>query len=95
MTTMSTPPLTCGCACPTHESVTKASSDPSNWMTPEELVARLKGAITLGTLRNYRSARIGPTYIKIGRAIFYPTDAVNAWLEAQAEAANDHWHDRA
>ncbi|GAB3026783.1 hypothetical protein GCM10011376_13500 [Nocardioides flavus (ex Wang et al. 2016)] len=60
-------------------------------LTPEELVDYLRGTLTLGTLRNYRSARRGPRYITIGRTVLYPRTAVDAWLEELKAAAALDW----
>jgi hypothetical protein len=65
-----------------------------DWLTPEEVVSLMRGAFTLGTLRNYRSARIGPAYVKLGRAIFYPRAEVDAWLEEQVRLSDERWNDR-
>lgn len=85
-----------GCTCgasvaPGHDRAGLAE----DWLTPEEVVAGLRGALSLGTLRNYRSARIGPAYVRVGRAIFYPRAEVDAWLAAQVRASADRWADRA
>jgi hypothetical protein len=57
-------------------------------------VEYLRGAVTLGTLRNYRSARIGPRYLKVGRSIFYTLSSVDDWL-AELSATDDlRWNDR-
>jgi hypothetical protein len=37
--------------------------------------------ITVGTLRNWRAMRIGPAFVKIGKAVLYPVDVLNAWDE--------------
>ena len=49
------------------------------YLTPEEVVERYRGATTLGTLRNWRSMRVGPPYVKIGKAVLYPIDELDAW----------------
>lgn len=49
------------------------------YLTPEEVSARYRGEISAGTLRNWRVARIGPTFIKIGKAVLYPVDELDAW----------------
>ena len=51
------------------------------FMTAEEVSERYRGEISVGTLRNWRSARIGPGFVKIGKAVLYPVDALNAWDE--------------
>lgn len=48
-------------------------------MTDEDVVARYRGRITLGTLRNWRALKIGPPYIKVGKAVLYSRTALQAW----------------
>jgi hypothetical protein len=31
------------------------------------------------TLRNWRAMRIGPAYVKIGKAVLYPVEELDAW----------------
>jgi hypothetical protein len=47
------------------------------FLTPEEVSERYRGRITVGTLRNWRSMRIGPCYVKHGRVILYPVSALD------------------
>ncbi|CAH2396192.1 hypothetical protein MES5069_130100 [Mesorhizobium escarrei] len=42
------------------------------YLTLEEVAARYRGQVSEGTLRNWRTMRIGPSYIKIGKAVLYP-----------------------
>jgi hypothetical protein len=49
------------------------------YLTAEEVSERYRGEISVGTLANWRAARIGPTYIKIGKAVLYPLDALDEW----------------
>jgi hypothetical protein len=49
------------------------------YLTAEEVTERYRGEITVGTLRNWRAMRIGPAYIKIGKAVLYPVEALDAW----------------
>jgi hypothetical protein len=51
----------------------------NKYLTPEEVSERYRGEISVGTLRNWRVARIGPTFIKIGKAVLYPVDELDAW----------------
>lgn len=48
-------------------------------LTPQQLVERWQGAITLVTLSTWRSRKLGPAYIKIGGRVLYREDAVAAW----------------
>ncbi|MFN3465841.1 MAG: DNA-binding protein [Terricaulis sp.] len=48
-------------------------------LTDEDVVARYRGRITLGTLRNWRALKIGPPYIKVGKAVLYSRSALQAW----------------
>jgi hypothetical protein len=63
------PPIRC-----TAESV----MDERKYLTAEEVSERYRG-ISVGTLRNWRAMRIGPTFIKIGKAVLYPIDELEAW----------------
>jgi hypothetical protein len=49
------------------------------FLTAEEVSVRYRGAITLGTLRNWRAMRIGPPFIKIGKAVLYRISELDAW----------------
>ncbi|KAF0104024.1 MAG: helix-turn-helix domain-containing protein [Reyranella sp.] len=53
----------------------------SKFLTPEEVAERYRGGVSLGTLRNWRAMRIGPTFLKIGKAILYPVSELDAWDE--------------
>ena len=57
-----------------EESVTREPSNSDStvdkYLTPEEVVTRYRGEISAGTLRNWRAMRIGPTFVKIGKAFF-------------------------
>ena len=49
------------------------------FLTLEEVVERYRGHISIGTLRNWRSMRIGSSFIKIGKAVLYPLEELNRW----------------
>jgi hypothetical protein len=51
----------------------------NKFLTPEEVSQRYRGGVTVGTLRNWRAMRIGPTFVKIGKAVLYPTVELDAW----------------
>jgi hypothetical protein len=95
MTTVPDPAQPIGCTCSrSNAELSPVSQGPEDWLTPDELVTLLHGALSLGTLRNYRSARIGPAYVRVGRAIFYPRAEVDAWVAAQVRESEARWRDR-
>lgn len=49
------------------------------YLTPSELCARYKGAISERTLANWRSRGEGPGFLKIGGRVLYVVDDVLAW----------------
>lgn len=49
------------------------------FITPEELVSRYKGRISVKTLANWRTKGGGPDYTKIGGKIMYRMDAIIEW----------------
>jgi len=49
------------------------------FLTAAAVSARYRGEITVGTLRNWRAIRIGPTFVKIGKAVLYPVKELDAW----------------
>jgi len=53
----------------------------TKFLTPEEVAERYRGGISVGTLRNWRAMRIGPSFLKIGKAILYPVSELDAWDE--------------
>lgn len=53
----------------------------SKYLTPEEVAERYRGGISVGTLRNWRAMRLGPSFVKAGKAVLYPVDDLDAWDE--------------
>jgi hypothetical protein len=49
------------------------------YLTAEEVSQRYRGEISVGTLRNWRAMRIGPTLAKIGKAVLYPVAELDEW----------------
>lgn len=47
------------------------------YLTPAQLAARW--SISVGTLSNYRSAGVGPDYIKRGRHVVYALAVIEAY----------------
>jgi hypothetical protein len=50
-----------------------------NYLTTAEVIACYRGPLSKGTLRNWRCMRIGPSLLKIGKAIFYPSSELDRW----------------
>jgi len=53
----------------------------SKFLTPEEVAERYRGGLSVGTLRNWRAIRIGPSFVKVGKPVLYPIDELDAWDE--------------
>lgn len=51
------------------------------YLTADEVSERYRGEISVGTLRNWRAMRVGPGFVKIGKAVLYPVDALDTWDE--------------
>ena len=41
------------------------------YLTAEEVAQRYRGAVSVGTLGNWRAMRVGPAFVKIGKAVLY------------------------
>lgn len=59
-------------------------------LTAAELVERWGGVVSQQTLANWRSQGRGPTYVKIGRKVLYPIDAIEQFETENMKAANDN-----
>lgn len=57
------------------------------YLTPAELVARWNGAVTTGTLANWRSKGKGPAFQKFGSNVRYPIAKLEAY---EKEHMNDN-----
>jgi hypothetical protein len=53
------------------------------YLTPEEVTERFRGALSTGTLANWRAMRVGPAFVKIGKSIVYPVADLNEWANQQ------------
>lgn len=56
------------------------------YLTPREVVDRYSGAVKVGTLSVWRHRGIGPAYLKLGKVVVYPLDALLEWEAAQMRA---------
>jgi hypothetical protein len=43
------------------------------FLTLNEVVERYRGQISEGTLRNWRSMRVGPSFLEAGKGVPYPS----------------------
>ncbi len=55
-----------------------ADSSP-DFLTEAEVSARYRGAVSEGTLRNWRNKRIGPPFVKIGKSVLYRREDLERW----------------
>ena len=53
--------------------------DDLEFLTAEEVSQRYRGEISVGTLRNWRAIRVGPPFVKIGKAVLYPIQELRDW----------------
>lgn len=53
----------------------------TKFLTPEEVTERYRGGVSAGTLRNWRAMKIGPSFVKVGKAVLYPIEELDAWDE--------------
>jgi hypothetical protein len=51
----------------------------TRFLTAEEVSERYRGEVSVGTLRNWRAQRVGPPFIKIGKSVLYPVEALDEW----------------
>ncbi|WP_225183631.1 DNA-binding protein [Bradyrhizobium sp. NBAIM03] len=49
------------------------------YLTIDEVIERYRGQVSEGTLRNWRSLRIGPSFIKVGKIPLYPVEELDRW----------------
>jgi hypothetical protein len=53
--------------------------DSETFLTPEEVAARYKNAVSTKTLSNWRSAGTGPKFTKVGGKVLYALSDLAAW----------------
>jgi hypothetical protein len=56
-----------------------ASVSSPAYLTIDEVIERYRGQISEGTFRNWRSLRVGPSFIMIGRVPLYPIEELDRW----------------
>lgn len=57
----------------------EADMSEPKYLTPDEVAERYRGESSPGTLRNWRSLRIGPSFVKVGKGVLYPIGELEAW----------------
>jgi hypothetical protein len=62
----------------------------SNFLSAAEVSQRWGGAVSTGTLANWRTQKKGPPYQKLGSKVRYPIVQLEAWEAANMVAANDN-----
>lgn len=70
--------------------MTQATARQDNFLTPTQLVRRWGDVVTTGTLANWRSKKVGPTYSKMRGRILYPVAQLEAWEAKNLHAVNDN-----
>jgi hypothetical protein len=60
------------------------------FLSAAEVSQRWGGAVSTGTLANWRSQSKGPPYQKLGSKVRYPIAQLEAWEAANMVAANDN-----
>lgn len=53
----------------------------NKFLTPEEVAERYRDGISVGTLRNWRAMKVGPSNVKIGKAVLHLVGELDAWDE--------------
>ena len=63
---------------------------PLLFLTAAQVSHRWGGAVSTGTLANWRSQGKGPPYQKLGVKVLYPIAQLEEWEAARMVAANDN-----
>lgn len=63
---------------------------PAENLTSAEVVKRWNGAVTTGTLANWRAKGKGPAFIKFGSRVRYPLAQLEHWENLNLRASNDN-----
>ena len=59
------------------------------FLTIDEVAQRYRGEISVGTLGNWRLRKVGPSFVKVGRAVLYPIEELDAWDRRNMVACDD------
>ena len=69
------------------------SIEPGDFLTPAEVVEIFPGVTETG-LAIRRHKHQDPPFLKVGRRIYYPVQALRQWIEAATVWGTDHVHQR-
>ncbi len=61
------------------------------FLTLNEVIERYRGQISDGTLRNWRSMRVRPSFLKIGKAVLYPLEELDRWDRRNLMVPSGMW----
>jgi hypothetical protein len=62
------------------------------FLTLNEVIERYRGQISEGTLRNWRSMRVGPSFLKVGKAVLYPLRSLIGGTAETSSSAGPSGH---
>lgn len=63
----------------------------TSYLTPEQVVARFAGRISIRTLANWRYLGNGPSFCRVGGRILYPEDRLNEWEARNTVASTSEY----
>lgn len=81
-------------SCPTFSDPVRqrtASLTEKKFMTPKDVSDRYEGRIGVRTLANWRSQGSGPPFVKVGGAILYKYDDLNAWEQENTVSSTSQY----
>jgi hypothetical protein len=66
------------------------TAETAEFLTPAQLAQRWRGVVTTGTLANWRSKGVGPSFTKLRGRVLYPLQAILSWEKSNLRhAASD------
>lgn len=68
----------------------KPMAQTAEYLTPAQLTKRWNNAVTTGTLANWRSKGVGPSFAKFGSRVRYPLDSVQKWESQNLHLVGDN-----
>jgi hypothetical protein len=59
------------------------------FLTEAEMVSRYRDRVSAGTLKNWRSQRRGPPFVKVGRQVLYPLSGLEEWERSRTVVGSE------